>query len=120
MSQNKSVAIRQKNGVAVQKKFTARELRSIIWEDLRSVFPSQLQYDFAQAAQLIGVSAGHISNMESAGFPLFPSVRIGRKRLVQAHDLVDFLVSQRLKIQVRRGPRTKAERRAAALEGGAA
>ena len=109
MSQNKSVVTRQ-NGVAVQKKFTKEELSSRTWKDLRSVFPHQLQLDFAQAAKVIGVSAGHISNMESAGFPLFPSVRIGRKRLVQAHDLVDFLVSRRLKAQVKRGPRTKAER----------
>jgi hypothetical protein len=118
MSQKQSVSTHQ-NGVAVTKKFTERELRNRIAEDLRAVFPAQLQLDFAQAAKIIGVSAGHISNKESMGCPLFPSVRVGRKRLVQAHDLVDFLVIQRLKAQVKRGPRTKAER-LVGQEGGAA
>lgn len=91
-------------------KKTKNEIRVRIEEDLRAAFQGQLQFDFFQAGKIIGCSAGHISNQESAKQPLFPSVRIGRKRLVQFHDLVDFLVSQRMRSQTRRGAPTKTER----------
>ncbi len=94
----------------MQNKYSETTLRARIEEDLRAVFPTQLQFDFCQAAKIIGCSVGHISNCESFKKPLFPSVRLGRKRLVQFHDIVDFLVNQRLRAQIKRGAPTKAER----------
>ena len=106
--------------MAIQQKKSNHEIRSRIEEDLRAAFPGKIQFDFAEAALAIGCSAGHISNLESSRQPLFPSVRVGRKRLVQFHDIVDFLVAQRLRAQVKRGAPTKAERlaRLASQQGG--
>lgn len=87
------------------------QLRARIRAELRSVFPTQFNLTRKELSALSGVSEGHISNCESIyKKPLVTPVYEGRKPLYPIPDVIDYLVSQRVKTMKKRGAGTKASR----------
>jgi|CXWL01.1.fsa_nt_gi hypothetical protein len=89
-----------------------KQLRVVIREELRKVFPNQFNLDRKEFAALVGVSEGHISNLENIHkCPLVQPVRVGTKVLYPFNDVIDYLVNQQLKtLKNKRGAPTKASR----------
>lgn len=76
-----------------------------------AIFPGQYNFTREETAKIIGCTAGHLRNMESAKTPLLPSVSLGRKKYYQLPDLISFLANQKTeKRKLRRGARSKQER----------
>lgn len=76
-----------------------------------ALYPGQFNFDRATVAKIIGCTKEHLRNRECEGNPLIRSVPLGRKRVTQLPDLIEFLINQgEEKKKKRRGPRSKAER----------
>lgn len=94
----------------MSQQFSEKELRQLIAENLRALYPKQFNFSREETGEIINSSSGHIANLESKMTPMLQSCPQGRKRIYQFPDIVDFLVKQRLLEQNRRGRKTKASR----------
>jgi len=79
---------------------------------ISALYPGQFNFDRSTVAKIIGCTKEHLSNRECDGKPLIRTVALGRKRVTQLPDLIDFLFNQRREGEKnrKRGPRTKSER----------
>jgi hypothetical protein len=81
-----------------------------VLEILRATYQT-IYISAVNAGKEIGIAPGTTRNMLTEGrFPI-PTLKIGAKRVVSIFVLADFVMQRsKLPLQVRRGPRSKAER----------
>lgn len=88
------------------KEQTPDEARKYFENYIEASFPKQINLDREETAQLICVSPGHLRNLDAENKSLFPHRSVGGKVVYQRNDIVEYLVSTR----VRPGRKTKASK----------
>ena len=89
-----------------------KELQTKIRNEIRAVHPSKFNLSRKEFAELAGITVGHVSNCEVIyNRPLVIPVKEGTKVLYPVLDVIDYLVSQRVKsMKPKLGAPTKAAR----------